>query len=140
MNKKIGLALCLTAAGVIGAAAQSSTSKTTVKTEVEVKGKSITTVGCLENNPDGGFMLTNLGNGGMRYALVTDDNLSKYLNHTVRVTGKAADRGNGKVEIKSKTDIDHKQVGGESKAELDSADGLHYLGLKSVKNVSKSCN
>ena len=144
MNKKIGAALCLTAACVVGAAAQSSTSKTTVKTEVEVKGgKSITTVGCLENNPDGGFMLTNLGNGGMRYALVTDDNLSKYLHHTVRVTGKAADRGTGKVEIKTKTDVDHKQVGahgeGESKTHIDSAEGLHYLGLKSVKNVSKSC-
>jgi hypothetical protein len=144
MNKKIGAALCLTAACVIGVAAQSSTSKTTVKTEVEVKGgKSITTVGCLENNPDGGFMLHSLGNGGVTYALVTDDNLSKYLHHTVRVTGKAADGRKGKVEVKTKTDVDHKQVGGpagETKTQLGAEDGLSYLGLKSVKNVSKSCN
>ena len=146
MNKQIGMALCLTAACVIGAAAQSSTSKTTVKKEVEVKeGRKITTVGCLENNPGGGFMLTTLGSGGMRYALVTNDNLAKYVHHTVRVTGKAADLGKGKVEIKSKTEVDHPQVGttgekGEAKTEVEGALAMPYLGLQSLKSVSKSCN
>src|SRR5258706_15645164 len=110
--KQLGMTMCLAAACAIGIAAQSSTSTTTTKTKIEVKGgKTITTVGCLETNPDGGFMLTNLGTGGMRYALVTDDNLSKYLNHTVRVTGKAVDEGHGKIAFESKTDVDHSQVG-----------------------------
>jgi hypothetical protein len=139
------MALCLAAAGVIAAAAQSSTSKTTVETKIEVKGgKTITTVGCLETNPAGGFMLTSLGNGGRRYALVTNDNLSKYLHHTVRVTGKAADRDKGEVTIEAKTDIDRAQVGttgqsGESKAKAEGALAMGYLGVKSLKNVSRSC-
>ena len=144
MKLQFGMALCLMAAGVMGAAAQSSTSKTTVETKIEVKGgKTITTVGCLETNPSGGFMLTSLGTGGMRYALVTNDNLTKYLNHTVRVTGKAADQGKGKVEIKAKTDVDRQQDGagqsGETKAEAKGALTMPYLGLKSMKNVSRSC-
>lgn len=143
--KQMGMALSLAAICAVGAAAQSSTSKTTVETKIEVKdGKTITTVGCLETNPNGGFMLTQLGTGGMRYALVTDDHLAKYLNHTVRVTGKASDQGKGKVKIESKTDVDHPQDGsgqsGETKAEAKGALSMSYLGLKSLKDVSGSCN
>ena len=144
MKLRFAMALCLTAACAMGAAAQSSTSTTKVKTKIDVKdGKTITTVGCLETNPTGGFMLTNLGTGGMRYALVTNDNLTKYVHHTVRVTGKASDRGKGKVEIKEKTDVDHQQDGarqpGETKAEAKGDLSMSYLGVKSLKNVSRSC-
>jgi len=144
MKQNIGTALCLAAACTIGAAAQTSTSKSTVETKIAIKdGKTITTVGCLESNPGGGFMLTSMSTGGVRYALVTNDNLTRYLHHTVRVTGKASDQGNGRVEITAKTDVDHQQDGagpsGESKEEAKGALTMGYLGLKSLKNVSRTC-
>ena len=37
----------------------------------------------------------------MKYALVTDDDLSKHVGHRIEVKGKAADRGDGKVKIES---------------------------------------
>ena len=121
----------------VGLVAQSATTKT--KTKVEVKdGKTVTVSGCLASNPGGGYMLTTT-RGDMKYALVTDDDLSKHVGHRIEVKGKAADRGDGKVKIESTVGTS----GGdktESKTEMkgDMA-GMHYLGVKSVKMISASC-
>src|SRR5260221_470203 len=71
---------------------ESNGSKTKVTTKIDVKeGTDVKVIGCVERNPGGGYMLTNIDTGGLRYSLVTDDNLKTYLNHRVQVTGKAAD-------------------------------------------------
>jgi hypothetical protein len=134
-SMKLITTLGLAAVCAVGLNAQSGTS--TTKTKVEVKdGKEITVGGCLERNPAGGYMLTTT-NGSMKYALVTDDDLSKHLGHRVEVKGKAADRGDGKVKIESKVG-----TGGDkstAKTEAKGDDGMHYLGMKSLKMISASC-
>jgi hypothetical protein len=122
----------------IGLSAQSGTTQT--KTKVEVKdGKSVKVSGCLERNPGGGYMLTN-SEGNMKYALVTDDDLSKHLGHRIEVSGKAADKGDGKVKIDSKVGTSGSDKT-ETKTEVKGEDmaGLRYLGVKSVKMISASC-
>jgi hypothetical protein len=121
----------------IGLSAQSGTTQT--KTKVEVKdGKNVKISGCLERNPGGGYMLTDR-EGGMKYALVTNDDLSKHLGHRIEVRGKAADQGDGKVKIDSKVGTSGDTA--ETKTEVKGEDmaGMHYLGVKSVKMISASC-
>jgi hypothetical protein len=135
--KLISAAFCMAAVCAVGLGAQSGTTET--KTKIEVKeGKNVTVSGCLERNPGGGYMITTT-RGAMKYALVTDDDLSKHIGHRIEVKGKAADRGDGKVKIESTVGTS----GGdktEAKTELkgDMA-GMHYLGVKSVKMLSSSC-
>ena len=137
--KLISAVFCMAAICAVGLGAQSSTTETKTKTKIEVKdGKTITVTGCLATNPGGGYMLTTT-KGDMKYALVTDDNLSKHVGHLMEVKGKAADRGDGKVKMNSTSSTD----GGaktEVKTELkgESAD-MHYLGLKSSKMLSEHC-
>ncbi len=137
--KLISTAFCVAALCAVGLGAQSSTTETKSKTKIEVKeGKNVTVNGCLERNPGGGYMLTT-SRGAMKYALVTDDDLSKHVGHRIEVKGKAADRGDGKVRIESSVGTS----GGEkteAKTEVkgDMA-GMHYLGVKSVKMLSSSC-
>ena len=133
--KLICAAFGLAAMCAVGLGAQT----TTTKTKVEVKdGKEITVSGCLERNPTGGYMLTTT-QGSMKYALVTDDDLSKHLGHRVELKGKAADCGDGKVKIEStsKTGDDKSRAKTEIKGEDMS--GMKYLGMKSLKMISTSC-
>jgi hypothetical protein len=137
--KIISTAFCLAAICAVGLGAQSGTTETKTKTKIDVKdGKNVTITGCLAANPGGGYMLTTT-RGEQKYALVTDDDLSKHIGHRMEIKGKAADRGDGKVTIESSTGTS----GGDTtkvKTELkgDSAD-MNYLGVKSVKMISKSC-
>jgi hypothetical protein len=121
---------------VIGVGAQTST--TTGTTKVEVKdGTKITISGCLERNPGGGYMLTN-NTGGMKYALVTNRDLAKHVGHRLQVRGKATDLGDGKVKIESKVGTAGDKT--EAKTELKGdMPGMHYLGVDSVKMISKAC-
>ena len=141
--KLIGAALGMVAMCTLGAGAQTSTTKKEDKTKIKVKdGQEITIAGCLERNPGGGFMLTDSSTGGMKYALVTDDDLSKHLGHKVEVRGDATDKGDAKVKIESKvkgTTGDAKDEKKEVKTELKGDLGLRYLGLKSLKMISTSC-
>jgi hypothetical protein len=136
--KTIGSALCLAAICAVGLGAQSGTVETKTKTKTEVKdGKDITITGCLAANPSGGYMLTN-ARGDQKYALVTNDDLSKHIGHRMEIKGKAADRGDGKVKVESTgtSGSDKTKVTTEMKG--DSPD-MNYLGVKSVKMISKSC-
>ena len=135
--KQIFSAVCLAAICAVGLGAQSST---TTKTKVDVKdGKDVMVSGCVEPNPGGGFMLTTTG-GAMKYALVTDDDMAKHVGHRVEVKGKAADKGDGKVEIKSTTKAgDGDKTEAKTEIKGDNMSGMKYLGVKSVKMISKSC-
>jgi len=144
--KLIGAAFGIAMMCAIGAGAQSTTTKVDGKSKVTVKdGKEITITGCVERNPGGGYMLTDSRTGGMKYALVTNDDLSKHVGHEVEVKGKATDRGDAKVETESKakgttggdTTTDRAKV--ETKSKVEGNLDLHYLGLKSLKMISTTC-
>ena len=137
--KLIGTTLCLAAICAVGLGAQSGTTETKTKTKIDVKdGTTITLSGCLASNPGGGYMLTT-ASGEQKYALVTDDDLSKHVGHRMEIKGKAADRGDGKVKIESTTGTsggDKTKVSTELKGD---SMNMNYLGVKSVKMISKSC-
>lgn len=141
--KLIGAAFCVAAICAVGLSAQTSTTETKSKTKIEVKdGKNVTVNGCLERNATGGYIITT-SRGDMKYALVTDDDLSKHIGHLIEVKGKAADRGDGKVKIESTVGTSgagKTEAKTESTTELkgDAAD-MRYLGVKSVKMLSSSC-
>ena len=134
--KLICAAFGIAAMCAVGVGAQTST--TTGKTKIDVKdGTKITISGCLERNPGGGYMITN-STGGMKYALVTNRDLAKHIGHRLQVRGKATDRGDAKVTIDSKvgTGGDKSETKTELKGDMP---GLHYLGVDSVKMISKAC-
>ncbi len=136
--KLIYAAFGVAAMCAVGLGAQTGTTET--KTKIEVKdGKDVKISGCLERNPGAGYMLTDRS-GGMKYALVTNDDLSKHLGHRVEVKGKAADKGDAKVKIESTVGTsgsDKKETTSEVKG-TDMA-GMRYLGVKSIKMLSRSC-
>ena len=136
-------AFAIAAACAVGAAAQTQAIHEQGKEKIEVKdGKKITVHGCLERAADGSFIVTD-DQGGLKYQLVTDKNLSDDVGRLVAVRGKATDRGDAKVKIESKvgttgasgatTTTDGGKV--EMKGNLD----LKYLGVDSVKKLAKSC-
>jgi hypothetical protein len=133
--KLISATVAFAALCAVGAGAQSS--KTTETTKVKVKdGKEITVSGCVAANPAGGYMMTNT-RGDMKYALVGDDDVAKHVGHRIEVRGTATDRGDGKVQVESKMKRDdHKS---EAKT-MAKGDGLHYLGVKSIKMIADSCS
>src|SRR6185295_7940088 len=129
--KLIGAAFGIALMCSIGVGAQTATTKVDGKQKVTVKdGKEITITGCVERNPGGGYILTDSTTGGMKYALVTDDDLSKHVGHKVEIKGNATDRGDAKVKTESKA---KGTSGSDSKAKVETrskAEGnldLHYL-------------
>jgi hypothetical protein len=137
--KLISAMFCMAAIGAVGLGAQSQTTETKTTTKIDVKdGKTITVSGCLATNPGGGYMLTTTS-GDMKYALVTNDDLSKHVGHLMEAKGKAADRGDGKVKMDS-TSTTNGGAKTEVKSELkhDPAD-MNYLGVKSIKMLSSHC-
>jgi hypothetical protein len=137
--KVISTAFCLAAICAVGLGAQSGTTETKTKTKIDVKdGKDVTINGCLAANPGGGYMLTTKS-GAMKYALVTDDDLSKHVGHRMEIKGKAADRGDGKVKVESTTGTSGGEKEKSTTEMKGDMPGMHYLGVKSVKMISNSC-
>jgi hypothetical protein len=141
--KLIGAAFGIAALFAVGAAAQTQTTHREGDEKIKVEdGKKITISGCLARNPGGGYMLTDEA-GDMKYALVTDKDLHEQLGHRVDVRGKATDRGDAKVKFESKVGTagttDDREHGTDAKTEFKGDLGLHYLGVDSVKTISKSC-
>jgi hypothetical protein len=131
-------ACSLAAICAVGLGAQSGTTESKTKTKIDVKdGKNITINGCLAPNPAGGYMLTTL-RGEQKYVLVTDDDLSKHLGHWMEVKGKAADHGDGRVAIESTGTSGGEKTKVKTELKGDNPD-MNYLGVKSVKMLSKSC-
>ena len=146
--KVIGTAFGL--AVVCAATLIAQSQETTTTTKIEVKdGKEMTVTGCVQRMADDkGFMLTdNMDREGAvhRYMLVTDEvDLSKHVGHRVQVTGKATDRGDGKIETRTTTTtkLEH---GDDKKSETKTEvkgdlDGLPIFGVKSLKMISSSCS
>ena len=112
-------------------------------------GKEVNVTGCVASATSGsgnGYMLTNVADkkGALHnYVLVSDDELSKHVGHRVQISGRAADRGDGKVEIdtKTKTKVAHgddKETHSTStmKGEMP---GMAFLSVKSLKMIAAVC-
>lgn len=120
-----------------GAAAQTQTTHQEDTQKIEIKdGKKVTISGCLEPNPSGGYLLTDEA-GDVKYALVTDKNFDKRIGERVEVRGKATDRGDAHVKIEQKVGTTGNT--NEAKTELKGDLDLKFLGVDSVKRLSKSC-
>ena len=120
------------------AAAQSAERKE--KTKIEVKGgKEVTLTGCLQRSTGvTDYELTDEV-GRLKYAVVTDDGLDKYVGRRVEIKGHAADRGDGKVKVERKvegTSGDTSQAKVEARGD---ASLLPYLGMKSIKTIGATC-
>jgi len=141
------MAACgLAAFCAVGLAAQEIKTTTTEKTKFEVKdGKDVTVTGCVDRFSDGGYMLTN-DVGDLKYVLVTKENLSKYVGTRVEVKGLSTDNHDGKLKIEKEVGTsgtigdeklgDHKT---KQTTELKGDVGFPYLGVRSIKRVSRSC-
>ena len=135
--KLIGATLAAAFLCIAGVAAQSQETKQEDRQKIEIKdGKKVTVAGCLATNRDGGYVLTD-DQGGLKYALVTDKDLDKHVGERVEVRGKATDRGDAKVKVESKVGTSGSTS--EAKTELKGDLNLRYLGVDSVKRLSKSC-
>ena len=143
MMKLTTFALCLAIASTVSVGAQ--TGETSTKTKVQVKdGKDMQVTGCIEANPQGGYVLTHVADksGALhRYMLVADDkDFSKHVGHRMTIDGTAADRGHGKVETESrtKTEGQDKEARIKTEAKGDLLE-MNYLGVKSMKMIAASC-
>jgi hypothetical protein len=132
-----------------GLAAQTQETQTTTKTKIEIKGgKNVTVIGCLERRPGGDYVLASVRDNGRlehsRYALVTSQDLSKHVGERVEIRGKAVTNGDGKVSVESqtKTEVEHGKDQ-ETKTKSEGTSGafdLPFLGVRSLKTLSSSCN
>lgn len=125
--------------------AQEFQSKSETKVKVE-DGKTITVTGCVGRTPAGNYTLTDVSgkDGAYRnYILVgSDDNnlrgFDKAVGTRIEVKGKAADQGNGKVKLETKTEGTAGKT--ESKSEVKgNLEGLPYLGVKSFRTIASVC-
>jgi hypothetical protein len=143
------VAIALAALCAAGLTAQTQETQTTTKTKIEIKGgKDVTVVGCLERRSNGDYVLTEVRNNRRvehtRYALVTSQDLSKHVGERVEIRGKAVTNGDGKVSVESKTKTEvengHDQ---ETRTKTEGTTGafdLPFLGVRSMKTLSSSCN
>ena len=129
-------------------AAQTQETHTTTKTKIEIEGgKDVKVVGCLERRTNGDYVLTEVRDKGhldlSRYALVTSEDLSKHVGERVEIKGKTVTNGDGKVTIESKikTEVENGHDL-ETKSKTEGTSGafvLPFLGVRSMKTLSKSC-
>ena len=122
-------------------------SKTTISVE---DGKEMTVTGCVSRSPTGDFTLSHAaGKDGAlgQYMLVAAgdarDDLGKHVGHRVEVKGKAADRGDGSMTIKTQSETrdsqgDKRKRESTTKVEGD-LNGLPFLGVKSVRMLATVC-
>ena len=134
-----GVATALALATTVVAAQDAS------KTRVIVEdGKEMTLTGCIQRNRDGGYTLTNAAGkdgvvSGYILARLDDkddelDDLKDHVGHRVEIKGRAADRGEGKIRVK--TDSGKTESQSEVKGDLS---GLPFLGVKSVRMIASVC-
>jgi hypothetical protein len=148
-TQKAAVAIGLAAMCAVELAAQTQEAKTPPKTKIEINGgKDVTVTGCLERGPKGDYRLTevreNRRGAPSRYALLTDEDLSMHVGERVEIKGKAVVNGKGKVSVESETQT---EVGNDKDREtktttVGTSGALHmpYLGVKSMKTLSSSCN
>ncbi len=148
---KLGFFIAATfiAAGL--AAAQDGKSKTRVIVE---DGQEMTVTGCVQRSAEGSYTLTNVaGKDGASGSYIlarlgdNDDDalqdLAGQVGKRVEVAGKAADRGDGKIRVETRSEV-KKADGDTAKTETKSEvkgdlDGLPYLGVKSSRTIASVC-
>ena len=143
------MAMGLAAICAAGVNAQTQETKTTTKSKIEIKGgKDVAVTGCLERGANGDYMLTQVRENHRldpsRFALVTDEDLSKDVGKRVRIQGKtvANDKGKVSVETKTKTEVENGKDQ-ETKTKVEATGGafdMSFLGVKSLKVLSSSCS
>jgi hypothetical protein len=149
-NLLCAVAVSVCAASAVGLA-QDATKDTKTKTRITVEdGKDVTVVGCVDRSSEGNFRLMHGANKDGHvgsYMLLADgdafDDLKDHVGHHVEIKGKAADRGDGKLKIKTESEVrtnegDRKKR--ESTTSVEGAlEGLPYLGVKSVRMLASVC-
>ena len=122
-------------------------SKTTVSID---SGKEITVTGCVARSGETEFSLTNAaGKDGAlgSYILVAQgderEDLARHVGHRVEIKGKAVDQGDGKLTMKTESEVrtsdgDKKKRESTTKVKGD-LDGLPFLGVKSVRLLATVC-
>jgi len=123
-----------------GVAAQSATTERHEKTKIEIKGgKDVTLTGCLQRSSGTTDYVLVDEHRADTYAVVTEDDLGKYVDKRVRVRGRAADRGDATVKIEHKV----RGTSGESSEAKVEAKGdttaIPYLGLRSISEIGSTC-
>lgn len=146
---KLGIAFAIACLSTAVVAAQDT------KTRVIVEdGKEMTVTGCVQRNTDGSLTLTNVaGKEGVvgSYILAMLDNdendrlndLKDHVGHRVEIAGKAADRGTGRIRVKTESEV-RKADGGKGKTETRAElkgdlNGLPFLGVKSARMIASVC-
>ena len=147
MQKLIYAALVsVVACGAVGFA-QDIERKSKTRITVE-EGRDVTLTGCVTRSLEGEYVLSHAaGKDGAlgTYTLLADDNdgFDDRVGHRVEVTGKAADKGSGKVRIESTSEV--KSGSGEkrkreSKTEVEGdLKGFPFLGVKSIRTLATIC-
>jgi hypothetical protein len=138
--------LCTTIVSSLLLAGSLAAAQDKPKTRVIVEdGKEMTVTGCVQRNADGGLTLTNVADKEGRvgsYILAMLDNdeddrlddLKDHVGHRVEIVGKAADRGDGRIRVK--TENGKTEVKSEVKGDLS---GLPFLGVKSLRMIASVC-
>jgi hypothetical protein len=144
MMKTISLLSFLTVVCAATLGAQTTAITTTTTTNIQMKGgKSVTLRGCVEADPDGGYMLTHVSDkGGVfhSYVLVTTDSFfARHVGERVQVEGKVGDRTHGRVDVVSDTNTDGVNSHVETDARHDAA-SIRYLGPDHMKTIATSCS
>jgi len=148
MTRSTVIAVGLAALCAAGLSAQTQETQTTTKTKVEIKnGKNVTVIGCLEQRSNGDYFLTEARENSRpewsQYALITNQNLSKYVGDRVEIKGKAVTNSEGKVSVESKTRTEVENgEDRETKSKTEGTTGtfdMPYLGVRSMKRLSSSC-
>ena len=149
-NLVSAMAILLGGAGA-AALAQDQTTDAKTKTRITVEeGRNVTVTGCVGRTSEGTFTLNHsAGKDGAlgSYILVADgdqmDDLRDHVGHRVEVKGKAADQGDGRVKIKSESEVrtsegDRRKRESTTNVEGDLG-GLPYLGVRSVRMLASIC-
>jgi hypothetical protein len=140
---KLGF-FAVTALLICGSAVAQDKSDTRITVQ---DGKDMTVTGCLAHSAEGSYTLTNVANkdGAVGSYLLAGskkeddlDDLDKHVGHRLEITGKAADRGTGKLTVETKND--GKKGKTETKSEVKGdLSGLPYLGVKSFRMLASVC-
>ena len=141
MTKHIALASLLAIACTVTLGAQAT--ETTTNTNIQMRGgKSVTFKGCVEADPDGGYLLTHVVDKdgvSQRYVLVTTNPFfSTHVGQHVQVEGRLGDRKHGQVDVVTDTNTDGLKSHVETDARHDTA-AIRYLGPDHMKTIATVC-
>jgi hypothetical protein len=133
------------------ALAQDQTTDAKTKTRITVEdGRAVMVTGCVDRTSEGTLILTHgAGKDGAlnSYILVADGDdkgdLREHVGHRVEIKGKAADQGDGRLKIKTESEVrtsegDRRKRESTTNVQGDLG-GLPYLGVRSVRMLASVC-